>query len=127
MRLVLAIMLGLVTLVGARAQGDIGQPLERYKIPLDLRKFPQSSPEETLGSVVQCMKAGDLDYLLAHLSSPDYVDARVASYARKYTMGSEEAKKLVAFNEVVQEIRRHFRNQPDLVQELRQLAEEGLI
>jgi hypothetical protein len=52
-------------------------PGPRYGVQANLRSFPQSSPKETLASVLKAHEQKRHDYLLAHLSDPDWVDERV--------------------------------------------------
>jgi hypothetical protein len=49
----------------------------RYGIRPDREAYPQGTPKETLTSVLKTIDAGRLDYLLAHLTDPAWVDDRV--------------------------------------------------
>ncbi len=50
---------------------------ERYGQEVDLKLYPQSTPQMAIGSVIQAMKAADITYMLAHLVSPTEVDRKL--------------------------------------------------
>lgn len=121
--LLILLLAGSATVWGQVQEAD---PFTRYKVPLDLRRYPQSAPEKALASVVQTINEGNFDYLMAQLADPDYVDGRVAEYKKGLT-GPDEARDLVAFDKLAKEVRRHFQQDPTLAQELRRLAKEGKV
>jgi hypothetical protein len=86
--------------------------------------FPQKTPQETLQGVVRAIDSNKIDYLLAHLADPKFVDSRVAEYAA-FQKGSEQAKAIFAFERLVRETALHFQEDPLLVKELRQYVKEG--
>ena len=49
----------------------------RYGIDVNLEKYPQDEPKESLRSIIKAAKAGDFEYLLAHLASPTQMDKRL--------------------------------------------------
>lgn len=104
---------------------EIGDALSRFKIDLDLRNFPQATPEDTLKSVVRAINTKNMDYLMAHLADPVYVDFQIDRIKMDFAKGSDSAKILVAFDKVVQQLRSHFQQDPSLIQELRKLNEKA--
>ncbi|MBN1909581.1 MAG: hypothetical protein JW818_07580 [Pirellulales bacterium] len=73
------VVLGLVAVAGqvgadegVRAVGLV----HRYGIEVDLKRYPQSDPKETIRSVIKATQAGQIDYMLAHLISPSQVDQK---------------------------------------------------
>jgi hypothetical protein len=50
---------------------------KRYGIALDSKTFPQGTPKEALASVIAAIEKKKLDYLVAHLADPAFVDDRV--------------------------------------------------
>lgn len=50
---------------------------ERYGQEVDLRLYPQSTPQQAIESVIEAMKAADITYMLAHLVSPTEVDRKL--------------------------------------------------
>ena len=79
MRLLGAMLLSLMMLAAAvRAEDkkETDAPV-RYGVVADLKSYPQGSPKETFGSVLKTIEAGRIDYLLAQLTDPAFVDERV--------------------------------------------------
>ncbi len=50
---------------------------ERYGQNVDLKLYPQSTPQEAIQSVVKAMESADIAYMLAHLVSPTEVDRKL--------------------------------------------------
>jgi hypothetical protein len=86
--------------------------------------FPQKTPQEAMQAIIRAIDHNKIDYLLAHLADPKFVDSRVGEYAA-FQKGSEQAKTIVAFERLVRETALHFREDPVLVKELRLYAKEG--
>jgi hypothetical protein len=106
--------LGLVTvsLVAASAQDPGALPAKRYGVYVDLRRYPQGAPKETLASVLAAIDQKRFDYLIAHLADPDFVDERV-----KQLKGN--------FDEVVGEARMKYTDNPEAVKLLQRFLKEG--
>ena len=49
----------------------------RYGIAVDVRTYPQGTAKETLASVLKAVEARRVDYLVAQLADPAFVDDRV--------------------------------------------------
>jgi hypothetical protein len=49
----------------------------RYGVPLDVKTYPQSTPKESMASVIKAIGDKNIRYLVAHLADPDFVDDRV--------------------------------------------------
>lgn len=64
-----------VLFLGPRAAGE--NPTARHGIAPDLKTFSQATPKEALASVLKAVEMKRLDYLLAQLAEPDWVDGRV--------------------------------------------------
>jgi hypothetical protein len=68
----------------------------RYGIAPDLKAFPQGTPKQTLASVLEAVQGKRIDYLLAQLADPDFVDRRVKDYGGRFTdLVTETKRKLV--------------------------------
>src|SRR5207253_2116312 len=74
-----------------------------------------------LASIVKAIQNKRVDYLLAHLADPEFVDKRVAEN-KAMLVGSEEAKIILAFDRLVKETAEHFQEDPLLVKELLKFA-----
>jgi hypothetical protein len=80
MRVGVAILVGLTGLsagLGARVEGTPAPPARRYGISADLETYPQGTPKQALASALKAVAAKRLDYLVAHLADPTFVDDRV--------------------------------------------------
>lgn len=65
----------------------------RYGIGLDTKTYPQSSPKETLSSVLKAIENKKIDYLLAHLAEPQFIDNRVKKiYGGKFSEQVDETR-----------------------------------
>src|SRR5688500_13740041 len=66
-------LLGLLLLPAVLLAEDVA----RYGVALDAKTYPQTTPQETFVSVLKAVEVGRIDYLLAHLADPAFVDERV--------------------------------------------------
>src|SRR5262245_61113248 len=63
----------------------IAQDTARYGISLDVKTYPQATAKEALASVLKAIDARKIDYLVAQLADPSFVDDRVKRvYAGKF-------------------------------------------
>src|SRR6266852_2049926 len=61
----------------AAQDGADKKAAKRFGIATDLKPFPQAEPKETLGSLLKAVDAKRVDYVLAQLADPEWVDRRV--------------------------------------------------
>jgi len=54
----------------------------RYGFVSDLRSYPQTTPKEALQSIVKAVIDEQVDYMMAHLADPEYVDGKVQQYVK---------------------------------------------
>jgi hypothetical protein len=59
-------------------------PQGRHGVTHDLKTYPQSSPKETLQSLIKAVEAKNVSYILAYLADPEWVDGRVKEYGQKF-------------------------------------------
>jgi hypothetical protein len=85
----------------------------RYAIQPNLEKYPQGTPKETLASVIAAIEERRIDYLLAQLADPDFVDGRVKDVYKGQ------------FDELVAETKRKLADNPDTLKELQRFLKEG--
>jgi hypothetical protein len=88
------------------------KPTRRYLIEVNLEAFPQDHPKTALYSVIKAIEAGKIDYLLAQLADPKFVDLRVQLYDGN-------------FEELVKETTRHLTNDPTLLKDLKRHVKDG--
>jgi hypothetical protein len=89
MRFVLMALMGLICIADAEAR-DGKTPARRFGIDADLKTYPQAKPRETLASVLKAIDAKRIDYLLAQLADPTWVEKRVQRYGGKFAVLVEE-------------------------------------
>jgi hypothetical protein len=106
-----ATVMAALTLVVAQAQPP-AETTKRYGIEADLELFPQSNAKEALASVLKAIDRGRIDYLLAQLADPQFVDQRVRESGGK-------------FDEVVKDTSRKFSEDPTAVKEMQRILREG--
>jgi len=88
-------------------------PPARYGIEADLDNYPQAEAKTALASVLKAIDKKRIDYLLAQLSDPQWVDNRV----QKVHGGK--------FEELVKEATGKLASDPTEVEELRRYLREG--
>ena len=57
---------------------------QRYGYQVDLKRYPQGNPQETIGSIVKATAAGDVGYMVAHLISPQETDRKFRGDPEKF-------------------------------------------
>jgi hypothetical protein len=117
-------LLIVIGLIGVWGSADAGEKVVlRYRIPANYDRYPQEKPNVALASTVKAIELGQVDYMLAHLADPAFVDKRVEQY-RAQVKGDvpEESKTLLAFDRLVNETKDHFKDDPTIVKELQQFA-----
>ena len=97
---------------------------KRYGLDVNLNQFPQKTPKDSVESIANAIEGNRVDYLLAHLADPEFVDKRVGEYT-KALVGSDEAKTSLAFDRLVKETALFYKTDPLLVKELREFARSG--
>jgi hypothetical protein len=85
----------------------------RYGIEANLRDYPQESPKETLASVLRAIERRRINYLLAQLADPAFVDKRV----REVYGGN--------FEELVRETTHKLADDPAVGKELVRFLKDG--
>lgn len=113
MRWALILTVGLVLTGPSWAQKEVPVLTPRYSQEFDTDGFPQNFPKETLASVLKAIDNRKVDYLLAHLADPLFVDARV----QEVHGGS--------FGAMVQETVDKLRDDPESIALLRRFLKEG--
>lgn len=59
------------------AEPDNSADGKRYGVAVDLHAYPQATAKQTLGSVLKAIDAGRLDYVVAQLADPAFIDERI--------------------------------------------------
>ncbi len=94
----------------------------RFGFDVDEVTFPQKTPAEAMGSIVKAIDRRKIDYLLAQIADPLYVDYWVDQYNKGFMQGKEEGKRLLAFERLVRETSTYYQNDPLILRDLRAFA-----
>jgi hypothetical protein len=124
--LVATVLLLTLSAVAGGQGGDKVKPVARFGIVLDIKKFPQKTPKEALGSVLKAIGERQFDYLLAYLADPTFVDQRISMLAAQLGPDvNENQKQAAAFGRLVQTVTDGFREDPSKVRDLQLFFGEG--
>jgi hypothetical protein len=117
------LLLSALLAVGVIAQEPENPP--RYGFDYNPVLYPQKKPDDAIKSIVKAIDAKRVDYLLAQLADPKFVDAQVADYRALFPRGKEDARTFLAFDRLVTDTVQYFLSDPILVKELRKFAAEA--
>lgn len=123
MRWSLAFVLLWVTVAVSAQNGD--KLAKRYGFDSNPAFYPQDTPKKALQSVVKAIESKRINYLLAQLADPQFVDEAVAEFKIQVPKGSDEAKTFLAFDRLVEETSAYFLDDPTILRELRVFAKEA--
>jgi hypothetical protein len=125
MRTAAALLIGLTLWSGlVAAQGD-KKGGARFGIDAERDRYPQDTPQKALASVLRAIDNSQVDYLLAHLADPRFVDKRVADREALYPNLDKNRRRQAAFEVLVKETAGHFAEEPQLVKDLRRFSTKG--
>jgi hypothetical protein len=95
------------------AAAVLAAPAEkRHGIEPDLKTYPQASAREALTSVLKAVESKRIDYLMAHLADPQFVDQRLKENGNR-------------FDELVKEASAKLVDDPGAVKQLRRFLSDG--
>jgi hypothetical protein len=69
--------LAVVLLLGSALVAADKPTTTRYGVPLDLKVYPQATAKDALASILKAAEAKRIDYLVAQLADPAYIDEQV--------------------------------------------------
>jgi hypothetical protein len=105
MQAILPLFVGLLL----HGQGAENAPAKRYDIAPDLKAYAQTSAKETLASVLKAIEAKRIDYILAQLADPEWVDRRVQMNGGSFaTLVEESTGKLVGDPVAAKRLRKYL-------------------
>jgi hypothetical protein len=115
-----------ILMVGlAPAQDDAKKASRRFGFDVDEVIYPQKMPAEAMKSIVTAIDRKRVDYLLAQLADPAWVDYWVYQYKQEFTLGKEEGRRLLAFERLTKETNLYYQNDPLIVKDLRVFAKDA--
>ncbi len=98
----------------------------RFRIEADLERYPQKTPQEALASVLKALQDKRVDYLLAHLTDPAFVEAKLKVLKSQMPRSlTDESKDTLGFERLVKATTEHFENDPTKVRELGRFAKDA--
>jgi hypothetical protein len=97
----------------------------RFGFDVDQETFPQQTPDKAMKSIARALDRKKVDYLLAHMADPAYVDYWVERYKVDFTKGKEEGKRLLAFERLADETNLYFQNDPLIAKDLQIFSKEA--
>jgi hypothetical protein len=113
MRRIVALLTVAVSVTGMAAQeAKPEKPAIRFGVEPEIERYPQTTPKDTLRSVLKAINDARVDYLLAQLTDPEFVDQRVKDRGGK-------------FDKVVEETKAMYAADPEKVRTLRRLLADG--
>ena len=111
--------------IGAPAQEEKKKAPRRFGFDVDETTFPQQTPTDAMKSIATAVDRKKIDYLLAHLVDPLHVDYWVDRYKEGFTQGSDDARRLLAFDRLVRERTEYLQNDPLIAKDMRTFAREA--
>ncbi len=120
-----ALLIGLALCTGLAAAPGDKKGGERYGVPTERGRYPQDTPQKALASVLRAIDNNQVDYLLAHLSDPAFVDKRVADREKLYPNLDKKGRQRAAFEALIKETEAHFAEEPQSVKDLRRFSSKG--
>lgn len=128
MRYLLILMFATVTSFSAAQDDAKKKPAPetaRFGFNVDEVLYPQKTPAETMKSIVTAIDRKRVDYMLAQITDPGYVDYWVDQYKQDIAQGKDEGRRLLAFEKLTRETVLYYQNDPLIVKELRVFAREA--
>ena len=104
------------------ANGD--EVVQCYGIPADYKTYPQATPKETLASLLKAVEDKHVDYALAHLADPHWVEERVKQLGGKFEDLVKECRETKLDAAAVKQLRRFLQDGEWKAEE--KIAEVGL-
>ena len=91
------------------------------------QRLPVSAEDakEALQSAVKALEGKRVNYLVAQIADPAYVDNSIAEYKKFFQKGPEAGKTFLAFDRLVREVTTYYTEDPELLNELRRFAKDG--
>lgn len=115
-------------LLGSAAQDDekkAPKDLPRYGFDYNPVLYPQKTPKEALASVIKAIDSQRVDYMLAQLADPKFVDQQVDDFRALFPRAKDNAQTFLAFDKLVAGTVAYFQSDPILVKQLRKFARDA--
>ena len=97
----------------------------RFGFDVDEMTYPQQTPKDAMKSIAAALDRKRVDYLLAQMAEPSYVEYWVERYKADFPQGKDEAKRLLAFDRLARETSEYYQNDPLILKDLRAFAKDA--
>jgi hypothetical protein len=87
-----AFLSSLLCILGSFVLALADEPVQRYGIDADFKTYPQATAKEALASILKAVENKRIDYILAHLADPQWVDDGVKKNGGKFEDFVKECK-----------------------------------
>jgi hypothetical protein len=87
--------------------------------------YLQKTPKDAMASILKAIDNQRVDYLLAQLADPPFVDRQVEGFKALFPSAKDDARTLLAFDKLVAETNRYFQSDPTLLKQLRKFARDA--
>jgi hypothetical protein len=94
----------------------------RFGIEYNDELYPQGTPADAMKSIIKAIDREKVNYMMAQIADPTYVDYWVDEYKVDFPKAKEEGRRILAFDRLVRETIMHFQNDPLVVKDLRAFA-----
>jgi len=112
--------------VFASAQDEVKKKAPpRFGFLVDEMTYPQKTPKDAMGSIIAALDRKKVDYFMAQIADPTYVEYWVERYKADFAQGKDEARRLLAFDRLVRETSENYLNDPLIVKDLRAFAKDA--
>ena len=98
---------------------------QRFGFDADDITYPQKTPKDAMASISLALDRKRVDYMLAQLADPVYVEYWVDRYKTVFTLGKEEGRRLLAFDRLARETAQYYQNDPLIQKDLRVFAKQA--
>lgn len=112
-----AIALAMALVLTITAFGQEAKPYTRHGVVAIYNKYPQATAKEALASVIRALDANHVDYVLAHLTDPAFVDRRVKEYNGRFADLVEESRAKLSGNPAMLKLLQRFLKEGEWMQE----------
>ena len=98
---------------------------QRFGFDADDITYPQKTPKDAMASIALALDRKRVDYMLAQLADPVYVEYWIERYKTEFTLGKEDARRLLAFDRLTRETSQYYQNDPLIQKDLRVFAKQA--
>jgi hypothetical protein len=110
MRLALALGFVSACILASSATIVADEIPQRHGVSADYKAYPQATPKDALASILKAVEDKRIDYVLAHLADPQWVDECVKKNGDKFEYFVKECKETKLDPGAVKQLRRFLQD-----------------